>query len=449
MKTNEHGGRPEAEAEAEAEAAPGVTVVPAYPIDGLEPHPRNPRRGDIDAIRESIRAFGFFGAVYAQRRAEAADGSPQKPRIIAGEHRWRAARAEGLREIPVRLLDVDDAQALAILLVDNRAADRGTYDEERLLEALRQQAELATLYGTAYSEDYYRALLERHAAPPAEPPEEAPPPGEAELRRLAEKWGTAPGQVWAAGPHKLAVGDATDETLVRALMDGSRAEAMWTDPPYGVAYEGGTGLTIENDALDEDALARLLGAALRVAQAVLRPGSPVYVAHPAGPLSLTFGAVIEQAGWAFHQTLTWAKDRFVLGRCDYHFAHEPVIYASTPPGDGGPEGGHAELPWHAPLSEAEAPTTWQEIPRPSRSELHPTMKPVALVAGHLEASTAPGDLVYEPFAGSGTTIVACHHTGRRARAVELDPLYAAGTLERLAELGLEPRLAAEAPGRTP
>jgi DNA modification methylase len=199
-------------------------------------------------------------------------------------------------------------------------------------------------------------------------------------------------------------------------MHGDRAVCLWTDPPYGVAYTGGTkdALTIANDTAD--GLEGLLGAALGNAEHCLAPGASFYIAHPAGPLTLTFQQVVATLGWRLRQTLVWVKDSLVLGHADYHYRHEPILYGFLP---GPGRKGRGSAGWYGD----DRQTTVFEIPRPKRSEQHPTMKPVALISAMLANSTKRNDLVLDPFAGSGSTLLACEELGRTARVLELDPRY--------------------------
>ncbi len=153
---------------------------------------------------------------------------------------------------------------------------------------------------------------------------------------------------------------------------------------------------------------------------VLAPGAPFYIAHPAGALSLVFQQALVDVGWRHHQTLVWVKDSLVLGHSDHHFRHEPILYGWTPgPGRSG-RGAHDGSRWYGDDSQ----TTVLEVPRPKRSADHPTSKPVELVARCLRNSTRRGDIVYEPFAGSGSTLIACEQLGRVCLAVEIDARYA-------------------------
>lgn len=210
-------------------------------------------------------------------------------------------------------------------------------------------------------------------------------------------------------------------------MRGDHAAFMWTDPPYGVSYRGNTAdrLTIQNDSAA--GLPALLRGAFVCADHVLAPGAPIYIAHPSGPQSLTYGLEFQRVGWRLHQYLVWVKHAFVLGHSDHHFQHEPLLYGWKP---GAPH------PWFGGRTK----TTVLQHKRPMRNALHPTMKPLSLIADCITNSSAPGAIGYDGFAGSGSTMVAAEGVGRVVRSIELDPRYAAVVLDRMAGLGLTPRL---------
>jgi site-specific DNA-methyltransferase (adenine-specific) len=251
-------------------------------------------------------------------------------------------------------------------------------------------------------------------------PDEAPDlPDEPTVRR---------GELYALGDHRLLCGDATDAADVRRVFgDTTEADVMWTDPPYGVAYQTKLsteeavarhrrtdGLEVTNDQPED--IPALLAAAF--GHAPLRAGGAFYVASPSsGDVLPVFYAALAGAGMSVRQQLLWIKDVFVMGRHDYHYRHEPILYGWKEGSAHFFGGGRAQ------------DTVW-EIPRPKRSESHPTMKPVELVARALKNSSRPGDLVYEPFAGSGSTIIAAEQTRRRCVALEIDPRYAQVAIER-------------------
>jgi DNA modification methylase len=235
---------------------------------------------------------------------------------------------------------------------------------------------------------------------------------------------TRPGQMYALGDHRLICGDATDQAVVDRLLGGGMADCMWTDPPYGVDYVGKTAnrLTLENDGAAGSDAATL--GAFRTAP--LAPSARFYIAAPSGPRHVTFHAAVEAVGWRLHQELVWVKGSIVLGHSDYHYAHEPLLYGYVP-GPGRPgRGAHDGTRWYGDHSQSSV----LEYPKPAASRDHPTQKPVGLVAQCLMNSTQVGDRVYDPFAGSGTTVIAAEGMGRRAYALELEPRYAQVVIER-------------------
>jgi site-specific DNA-methyltransferase (adenine-specific) len=272
-----------------------------------------------------------------------------------------------------------------------------------------QAADPGLLEAASYSEADLNALLAGQRVPEKRTDPDAVPDAPAEPV-------TVLGDVWLLGPHRLLCGDATDMAAVGAMLDGDRCDCMWTDPPYGVEYVGKTknALTIENDGADD--LPGLLAGAYAVATAALKPGSAVYIAHPAGALFMVFAQAFFNAGWRFHEGLVWNKNTMVLGHSDYHFKHEPIMYGYTA-GEG--RRGRGGQGWYG----GDAQVSVFDIPKPSRSEDHPTMKPVELVTRHLANSCPPGGLVYEPFGGSGSTLIAAYGLNQAARVVELDPVY--------------------------
>lgn len=201
--------------------------------------------------------------------------------------------------------------------------------------------------------------------------------------------------------------------------ESSWADLVLTDPPYNVNYEGGTGLKIENDQLLDSDFRRLLESAFGRASAVSKAGAPIYIFH-ADSERVNFQLSAEAAGWSIRQNLIWVKSSLVLGRQDYHWQHEPILYGWLS------GAGHK---WHGDRKQ----TTVLEFDKPARNADHPTMKPVELLTYLLGNSSEFGDVVLDPFAGSGSTLIACHQTGRIARLVELDPKYADVILRRYQE----------------
>jgi DNA modification methylase len=383
------------------------TIAPALEslrvhIASIEPHPRNPRVGDIGAIAASLRRFGQLKPIVVQASTRY---------VVAGNHLLRAALSLSWTEIAANIVDIDDATATAFMLADNRTSDLGGYDDALLAAILAEQAAMENLAATGYDDDAVAAILaaagwvddrDADAVP------DLPPEPEVYVRR---------GDLWLLGRHRLLCGDATDPADVARLTEGRTVDLLWCDPPYGVAYRGAgpRKLTLANDDLGEDGTRKLVADALRLAP--LRPGGAFYVASPSGSLQLAFLLALRDAGLSLHQTLIWAKDRLVPGHSDYQHRHEPILYGWRP--------GAA----HYFVDDRTHDTVW-EIARPARSEAHPTMKPTELVERAIRNSSHPSEVVYDPFVGSGTTVIAAEKTGRASLAMEIDPRYAQVALER-------------------
>jgi DNA modification methylase len=370
----------------------GVAVVT---LSRLKPYARNPRRGNVEAIKESLEQNGQYRPIVVNRPTM---------EVLAGNHTLLAAEELGWSEIAVTFVDVDPDRAKRIVLADNRTNDLAAYDDEALAELL---LELPSLEGTGYDQAALDELLDELAPPPLE--EEEVPAAPAEPR-------TRPGDLYELGPHRLICADAREPSTYDRLLGGERPRLVWTDPPYGVSYEGKTRARLRIQYDGGGGLRELLEASFAAIDAALAPGAPLYVAAPGGPLGLTFGAAFCEAGWLLRQTLVWVKDAMVLGRSDYHYAHEQILYGYKPgPGRLG-RGGRG---WHGDDSQ----TTVLEFDRPRASREHPTMKPPELVESCLRNSSRRREAVLDPFAGSGSTLIACERAGRRARLVELDPGY--------------------------
>lgn len=403
--------------------------------DSLKPWARNPRKNDkaVPKVAASIKRFGF-GAPILARRADR--------EVIAGHTRLLAAESLGIEMVPVRFLDLDPADAHLLALADNKLNEKAEWDDAAVASLLSDYAlDDADLAGWDAAElDKIGSLLggDRPSSGDDDPETVS------RADELQAKWQTATGQIWVipshntpGGQHMIACGDSTLESDVAALMGTVRADLMWTDPPYGVSYVGKTkdALKIENDDLTGDQLKDFLSRCFAAAErCALKPGAAVYIAHPAGALCLQFMLAFVGAGWRTHQTLIWKKSCFALGHSDYHYSHEPILYGYVP---GGGRRGRGGSGWYG----NNAQSSVFEVDKPSSNKEHPTMKPVELVDKMVRNSCPPGGLVFEPFSGSGTTLVASEGAGRLCRAIEKDPKYVAVALERMASLGLKPEQA--------
>lgn len=365
-------------------------------------HPRNQQ----EALKGSLESVGWVQQVMVNKRTGY---------VVDGHARVALALTRDEPTVPVLYVDLEpDEEALVLATLDPIAAMAGT-DDAKLRELL---ADL-TVDDAGLS-----AMLDKLAPPVPKvgltDPDDVPD--------LGEKSNIQPGDLFALGDHRLMCGDSTKGEDVERLTDGTEADIVWTDPPYGVAYqtklsveEAATrhrrtdGLEVSNDDLTPDATRTLIVAALRLAP--LKAGGAFYVASPSGDMESVFRAALDEVGFQLRQQLVWVKDVFVMGRQDYHWRHESILYGWR---DG------AAHHWDGGRKQD---TVW-EIPRPKRSESHPTMKPVELIVRSLTNSSRRGDVVYEPFSGSGTSIIAAEQTGRRCYAMEIDPRYVAVAIER-------------------
>ena len=389
------------------------------PVKDLHTYHKNPRVGDVDAIAESLRVNGQYRAIVVNKGTHT--GRPME--VLAGNHTLKAARQLGWDKITAHLLDVDEDTATRIVLADNRTADLGEYDETLILELLESLDEID---GTGFNQDDLQDLLQ------SVEPDVPMLTGEDEVPELPDESITKPGDVIFLDKSILYIGDSTDTEKVLAAFGDHRADCVWTDPPYGVNYVGKTkdALTIDND--DTADLPELLTGAYNTAIAAAKPGAPVYVAH-ADTERVTFETAARDAGLVIRQNLVWVKNTMVLGRSDYRYKHEPILYGFTPNGEG--RLGRGGDRWFGD----NAQTTVFEYDKPARNAEHPTMKPVALIQAMLTNSCPVHGWVLDLFAGSGSTLIACWGLGMNALLVELDPRYGDVICRRFEEhTGIKP-----------
>jgi ParB-like nuclease domain len=286
-------------------AAP-VTLVP---VTALHPADWNPRTISDERFRNLCRSIEADPEFLWRRPILAQDDGT----IYAGNMRFRAAQHLNLTTIPAIVEDVSDILARERAIRDNR--QWGDDDEDELAALLdRLRAEGSDLDLLGFDERALQQLLDRLEPQALADPDEVPP--------LPEEPVTQPGDLWLLGKHRVACGDSTDGETLAALMGGATASCMWTDPPYGVEYVGGTEkkLTIKND--NPDGLNALLAGAFAAIDPVLADGAAIYIAHPTGPLSMTFMRNFVARRWRFHQSLVWVKDSLVPGHSDYQLRHE-------------------------------------------------------------------------------------------------------------------------------
>jgi DNA modification methylase len=383
--------------------------VELWPVDRLLPYAANARTHPTDQVAQiaaSIAEFGFNVPCLVDDRGV----------LIAGHGRLLAARHLGLTEVPViQLGHLTDAQARAFRLADNRIQLNGAFDEELLaaeLDRLKEDGVDLNLLG--FAEDELDRLLDSaDLGGAANDEDQAPqPPARAVTRH---------GDLWLLGPHRLLCGDATVANDVQRLLEAARPNLMATDPPYGVDYdpnwrnEAGVSTTERVGKVSNDDRADW-----REAWALF-PGDVAYVWH-SGVRSRTVAESLEACGFAIRAQIVWAKPRLVLGRGDYHWQHEPCFYAVRKGANGNWQGARDQTTlWTIGTADGEDEAT-----------VHGTQKPVECMRRAIINNSAKGDAVYEPFAGSGSTLIASESTGRICLAMEIDPRYCDVIIERYA-----------------
>lgn len=362
-------------------------------IEKLKPYKNNARTHSdeqIEKIAKSMKEFGFINPILV-------DGNLN---VIAGHGRILGAKKLGMKEVPCLFIeDLTEEQKRAYIIADNRLAEDAGWDKELLkieLEDLKNMNFDITLTGFEL-EDFDFSMEETEVI-------------EDEFdETVPEEPTSKKGEIYKLGKHFLMCGDSTDINDVEKLMNGVKADMLLTDPPYNVDYEGGTGLTIQNDNMDDETFREFLRVSFFNANSVMKEGAVFYIWH-ADSEGYNFRGACHDIGWKVRQCLIWCKNTLVMGRQDYHWKHEPCLY-------GWKEG--ASHLWASDRKQ----TTVLEFDRPSVSKEHPTMKPVGLFDYLIKNNTKKDDIVLDLFAGSGTSIIACEQNGRIAYSMELDPKY--------------------------
>ena len=386
-----------------------TTEMTLISIDKLIPYINNARTHSpeqITKLRSSLREFGFVNPVLIDRNYN----------IIAGHGRYEAAKAEGYSEVPCVYVDhLTEAQKKAYIIADNRMAMDAGWDEELLkveLEAL--EGESFDLSLTGFEEDELADLFKSDESPIED--------DDYDLSEALEKAAFVErGDRWIVGRHVLYCGDATNKDDVDKLMDGKSANLVLTDPPYGVSFKSSSGLTIKNDSMKNDEFYNFLKSAFDNMVAHCEKGAAGYVFH-ADTEGLNFRKAFIDSGFHLAGCCIWVKDSLVLGRSDYQWQHEPVLYGFLQNGK------------HNWYSDRKQTTIWN-FKKPKRNENHPTSKPLDLLSYPLQNSTRENAVVIDTFGGSGSTLMACELTNRICYTMELDEKYASVILRRYVDNG--------------
>lgn len=382
-----------------------TTDMQLVPVSKLVPYVNNARTHSPEQVmklRSSLREFGFINPIIIDRDYG----------IIAGHGRILAAKEEGITEVPCVFVDyLTEAQKKAYILADNRMAMDAGWDEELLrveIEALQGEAFDVSL--TGFDEMELGDLFKDGSDSGAED-------DDYDLSAALEKAAFVErGDIWTVGRHRLMCGDATSAEDVAALMDDRKANLILTDPPYGVSFKSSSGLTIQNDSMKNEEFYNFLLSAFENMADHLEKGGAAYVFH-ADTEGLNFRRAFIDAGFHLAGCCIWVKDSLVLGRSDYQWQHEPVLYGFMQNG---------KHPWY---SDRKQTTIWN-FAKPKRNANHPTSKPLDLLGYPIGNSTQENAIVIDTFGGSGSTLMACEQINRTCCTMELDEKYASVILRR-------------------
>jgi DNA modification methylase len=378
--------------------------VEMWALDRIKPYEKNPRINDdaVAAVAKSLEAYGFRQPVVVD-----AEGV-----IIVGHTRWKAAKLLGMDKIPVHIArDLEPEAVRAYRIADNKTAELSDWDFDLLPIELQELADVNYDLGMlGFNAEELAKLLDPGVLDGLTDPDEVPQTPDEPI--------TKPGDLWILGNHRLLCGDATKPEDVQRLTEGRLVDLWITDPPYNVDYTGKTkdALKVANDSMADQEFRDFLVKAFTNAFSVTRPGAAFYIWH-ADSEGFNFRGAVHDCGQRVRQCLIWHKNVMVMGRQDYQWRHEPCLYGWK---DG------ASHSWYADRKQ----TTILNFDRPSRSEQHPTMKPVAMFVYLLQNSSSANSIILDTFAGSGTTLIAAEQTGRKALLMEIDPAYADVIVDR-------------------
>lgn len=423
-----------------------LKIVQMAPAD-IRPYEKNPRINDeaVEPVAKSIAEFGFRSPIIVDKNHI----------IICGHTRLKAALKLGLKTVPVHVAeDLTPEQAKALRLVDNRTSELSRWDLELLgleVEDLGQLNFSMDEFG--FSElELSQILGEKDPVRQGKTDPDAVP--ETGVEPISKR-----GEVYILGRHRVMCGDATDKNDLIRLLDGRLVDLWLTDPPYNVAYKGEHGLTIQNDNMSVPEFDAFLLRAFGLVYHALKPGASFYIFHSVNAAN-SFLNSLTAAGMAMRQILVWVKNGFVLGRQDFQWAHEPIIYGWR---DGASHRWFSDRKQSTVVDVPDQPfvkredgrwqlkagnriysiaadavceeesTTVIECPKPRRNDVHPTMKPVELLIRLLKHSCLREEIILDTFGGSGSTLIAAEQTNRVAFLMELDERYVDVIRKRYAE----------------
>lgn len=390
-------------------------IIEKINIAQLSPAKYNPRKdlkpgdAEYEKLKRSVEEFGCVEPIIWNKTTG---------RVIGGHQRLKVLVDLGLKEVDCVVVEMDEEREKALNIALNKI--NGEWDTDKL----------AMLISDLQGSDFDVSLTGFEEAEIADLFEKT---GEKEVRdddfdltaALEKASFVERGDIWIVGRHRLMCGDATSAEDVAVLMDRKRANLVVTDPPYNCSYEGGTGMKIINDSWDNSKkFYQFLLVAFKNAYDNLSDGSAFYCFHSDAEKVNFFNATVD-AGFHYSTTCIWVKNALVIGRMDYQMRHEPIIYAFK------------NTAKHKFYGDRKQTTVW-EFDRPSKSQLHPTTKPLSLIAYPIKMSSQENGIVLDLFGGSGSTLVACEQMNRVCHTMELDEKYASVILRRAVENGISP-----------
>jgi len=375
-------------------------------IDTLIPASYNPRKAlkpgdpEFEKIKNSITEFGYVDPIIVNSDMT----------IIGGHQRWSVLKTLGFTEVDCVVIEIDKTKEKALNIALNKVT--GEWNKELLADLIKDlqsldydvsftgfdPPEIDELFNDVHSKDTKEDDFDVDKA-------------------LTENAFVKEGDIWLLGRHRLMCGDSTNPDNVNLLMDGKKANLCITDPPYNCAYEGGTGMRIMNDNwTDSEKFYQFLLDAFKNAYNCLADGAAIYIFHSDAEKVNFFNATVN-AGFHYSTTCIWVKNALVIGRMDFQMRHEPILYAFK------------DTAKHKFYGDRKQTTVW-EYDKPTKSKLHPTMKPLALIGYPMVLSSQENGIVLDLFGGSGSTLIAAEQLNRIGYLMELDPAYASVIVKR-------------------
>jgi DNA modification methylase len=409
-------------------------------LTDMKPAKYNPRKdlqpGDpeFEKLRNSIKKFGYLDRIIWNDRTG---------NIVGGHQRYKVLSFEGIAEAEVTVVSLNDDDEKALNVALNKIS--GDWDEDLLAELLNdlEQNEY-DMDLTGFDQEEIDNYLDKYTDN-QDVEEEEPFDPEEEVEMIIEPY-VQTGDLWILGPHRLKCGDSLNEQDVAAAADGQTMDLVITDPPYNVNYESSSGMKIDNDHMADQEFRNFLFEAFSRMLEITKKGGPIYIFH-ADSEGYNFRGAMKDAGWDLKQNLVWVKNSIVLGRQDYHWQHEPVLYGWRPGAAhfwNGERDKSTIIDDEVKLKDLDKPqlielinelrnhekTTVTRVSKPRHNDEHPTMKPPRIIRQYLKNSSMRGHRVWDSFMGSGSTLIAADQIGRIAHGTELDRKYAQVVVER-------------------